>query len=90
MTKVLTIRIPPHLLAQAEAKAARLGMARAKYFRSLIERDLAEKEAKRKHKFASEDLVGCYTSPSPGQSATNARVRQVMRQRLLADRKKHR
>ena len=90
MTRVLTIRIPPDLLSKAEAKAARLGLDRAKYVRGLIEDDLAGKGPKPKHKFASEDLIGCYTSGTPGQSATNARVREVMRQRYLAKRERNR
>jgi len=90
MTKVLTIRIPPALLSQAEAKAARLGVDRAKYVRGLIEEDLARKEPESKHKFASQDLMGSCTSIAPGQSATNALVREVMRARLLARREKNR
>ncbi len=90
MTRVLSIRIPPDLLSKAEARAARLGLDRAKYVRGLIEDDLAGKHPITKHKFASEDLVGCYTSKTPGQSATNARVREVMRQRSLAKRERNR
>ncbi len=88
MTKVLTVRIPPALLCQAEAKAARLGLDRAKYVRGLIEEDLAKKEPKKKHKFASEDLIG---SLSLGEGPyTNQRVRELMRARLLAQREKNR
>ena len=88
MTEVLTIRIAPHLLAQAEAKAARLGLDRAKYVRSLIERDLAEKEPRKKHKFASEDLLGSMSIG--GGPYTNQRVREMMRAKLLAKREKNR
>ena len=90
MTKEITIRIPPRLLARAEAKAALLGLDREKYLLSLVAKDVVEPEPKRKHKFASEHLIGCYTSPVPGESATNARVREVMRQRLLAKRERNR
>jgi hypothetical protein len=92
MTEVLTVRIPPDLLSKAEAKAARLGLDKAKYVRSLIEEDLASDEAGPKRKFVSEDLVGCHESPflGAGASATNGRVREVMRQRLLAKREKNR
>jgi hypothetical protein len=85
MTEVLTVRIPPALLCKAEARAARLGLDRSKYVRSLIEEDLAGEKRKPKHKFASEDLIGsCQTSYLPaGTSATNARVREVMRRRQL-------
>lgn len=93
MSEVLTVRIPPDLLGKAEARAARLGLDRAKYVRSLIEEDLAaEKKKKPKHKFASEDLIGSCQTPylPPGTSATNARVREVMRRRHLEKREKHR
>ena len=87
MTKVLTLRIPPALLCQAEAKAARLGLDRAKYVRGLIEEDLAKKEPKKKHKFASHDLMG---SLSLGEGPyTNQRVRELMRARLLEKREKN-
>ena len=88
MTKVLTVRIPPALLCQAEAKAARLGLDRAKYVRGLIEEDLAKKEPKKKHKFASHDLMG---SLALGEGPyTNQRVRELMRARLLEKREKNR
>jgi hypothetical protein len=90
MTKILTIRIPPALLSQAEAKAARLGIDRAKYVRGLIEEDLAKKEPKKKHKFASEDLAGSCVSLAGGRPATNAVVREMMRRRLLAKRERNR
>ena len=62
--------MPPELLSRAEVKAAQIGVDRAKYVRSLIEEDLAAKGLKPKHKFASEDLVGCYTAETPGLTAT--------------------
>ena len=83
MSEVLTIPLPHRLLAQAEAQAARLGLDRAKYVRRLIEKDVKKTAPRRKHKFASEDLIGSCTSVLDGQPATNARVREVMRQRLL-------
>lgn len=81
MTKVLTVRIPPSLLARAEAKAAALGLDRAKYVRSLIEGDLASGPENRGRGFVSEDLVGIYTAPEPAQSATNASVRERLKRR---------
>lgn len=90
MTKVLTVRMPPALLSKAEARAARLGLDRAKYVRSLIEEDLASESPKKKHVFASEDLIGSCEHERPGDSATNARVREVMRARLLAKRERNR
>ena len=88
MTKVLTIRIPPELLSKAEARAARLGLDRAKYVRGLIEEDLAAKEPARKHRFASADLAGSYVGD--GKPATNARIREMWKQRLVAKREKNR
>jgi hypothetical protein len=90
MTEVLTVRIPPALLCKAEARAAQLGLDRAKYVRSLIEEDLAAARAEKKHRFASEDLIGAYISPVSGDSATNARVREVMKQRQLDKRARSR
>ena len=90
MTKVLTIRMPVDLLNKAEAKAAQLGLDRAKYLRSLIEEDLNSDKAKPKHKFASEDLVGIHTAPVSGQTATNQRAREMMRQRYLEKRERNR
>jgi predicted DNA-binding protein len=86
MTKVLTVRIPPGLLRKAEARAARIGLDRAKYVRNLIEEDVASEKSKLKHKFASEDLIGCYEGD--GRPATNAVVREKMRQHGLAKRER--
>lgn len=89
MTRVLTLRVPPHLLAKADARAARLGLGRARYVRDLIEQDVADGPGTGpSHRFASEDLVGKYTTGLG--SATNSRVREVMRQRLRARREKNR
>lgn len=88
MTQVLSVRIPPALLSKAEARAAQLGLDRAKYLRSLIEDDLASNKSKPKHKFASEDLIGCCVGD--GRSATNSVVREKMRQHGLAKREKNR
>lgn len=90
MTRVLTIRIRPDLLSKAEAKAARQGLDRASYIRGLIEQDLASPDKNEQHRFASEDLIGCYVSETPGQAATNARVREVMRRRHLDRRESNR
>jgi len=77
MTKVLTLRLDPDLLCRAEARAARLGLDRAKYVRLLIEEDLTGTPAETKRKFASEDLAGMYEGS--GRSATNATVREQLR-----------
>jgi len=88
MTKVLTVRVPPELLTRMEARAVSLGLDRAKYVRSLIEEDLVVGPDEGGRKFASEDLVGIYSAPESGGSATNARVRDVMRQRQQEQRGK--
>lgn len=82
MTKVLTVRIAPDLLGKAEARAARLGLDRAKYVRGLIEGDLAQEAESKPHRFGSEDLAGYYTGE--GHSATNAIAREKLRQRVAA------
>lgn len=77
MTKVLTIRLDPELLGKAEARAARLGLDRAKYVRALIEEDLQRDDGSASARFASEDLAGLYDGG--GAPATNKRVRERMR-----------
>ncbi|MFZ4775836.1 MAG: hypothetical protein ACOYM3_10750, partial [Terrimicrobiaceae bacterium] len=82
MTKILTVRLPPDLHDKAEARAARLGLDRAKYVRSLIEEDLSEDNGKKPLSFASEDLVGLY--PGDSSAATNASVRERLKNRALS------
>lgn len=79
MTKVLTIRLHAELLNRAEARAARLGMDRAKYVRSLIEEDLARSSGEVPRRFASEDLAGSYRGS--GRPATNAEARARLHRR---------
>lgn len=88
MTKVLTIRMPVDLLSKAEAKAAQLGLDRAKYLRSLIEEDLRSGATKPAHRFASEDLIG--SVPLGKGPYTNERVREQVRARALAQRERNR
>ncbi len=80
MTKVLTLRMDAELLGKAEARAARLGLDRAKYVRTLIEEDLAEGAGEAPCKFASEDLAGMYEGP--GQAACNAVVRERIQRKI--------
>lgn len=63
----------PVLLEKAEARAARLGVDRAKYVRSLIEEDLAAGGNKPGCGFASSDLAGMYEGG--GKAATNQETR---------------
>ncbi len=79
MTKVLTLRLDPALLEKAEARAARLGLDRAKYVRSLIEEDLATGGQKTGSVFVSSDLAGIYEGG--GKAATNQETRAQMRRR---------
>ncbi len=79
MTKILTVRLDPVLLERAEARAARLGVDRAKYVRSLIEEDLAAGEVAGGSGFTSSDLAGMYEGC--GKAATNQETRERMRRR---------
>ncbi len=88
MTRVLTIRIAPILLAKAEARAHQLGMDRADYVRGLIQRDLVDASRAAPPRFASEDLVGTFRLG--GKSATNERVRARLRTRSVSRREAHR
>ena len=72
MTKVLTIRLTPDLLGKAEARAARMGLDRAKYVRSLIEEDLATGKPHTTRRFASEDLAGMYVGSGQATSPPTA------------------
>jgi hypothetical protein len=89
MTQVLTVRVPPDLLAKADARAAELGIDRGKYVRALIEEDVtsARKERPRR-RFKSESFIG--SVPLRRGPYTNARVRAVVRERLAARGEKNR
>jgi hypothetical protein len=87
MSRVLTVRITPELLAKTEERAVQLGLDRAGYVRSLIEQDLKSSRSSRR-RFASEDLVGAFRLG--GESATNDRVRDRMRRRGRKKRETHR
>ncbi|HAB18080.1 MAG TPA: hypothetical protein PLX89_01050 [Verrucomicrobiota bacterium] len=84
MSRVLTVRVAPHLLAKAEARAVQLGLDRAGYVRNLIERDLETSNGQSRRPFASEDLVGAFELG--GGSATNQRVREVLSRRSRSKR----
>lgn len=85
MTQVLTVRVPPELMAEADARAADLGLDRGKYVRTLIEQDVAEsRQRPRKRKFVSEDFIG--SIPLGEGPYTNARVRAIVKSRLKRSR----
>ncbi|MFZ9938339.1 MAG: hypothetical protein ACO3JG_14975 [Luteolibacter sp.] len=69
----------PVLLEKAEARAARLGMDRAKYVRSLIEEDLESTAKKTGSAFVSSDLAGLYEGS--GRAASNSETRARMRRK---------
>jgi hypothetical protein len=88
MTRVLTVRIRPELLAKAEARAAELGLDRGKYVRELIAQDVGQSAGGSRRKFSSEDFIG---SVSLGAGPyTNRRVRAAVRARLAGKREKNR
>jgi hypothetical protein len=89
MTQVLTVRVPPELVAKADARAAQLGLDRGKYVRALIEQDVvAGDAAKRARAFASEDFIG--SVPLRRGPYTNRRVRSLVRERLTRTREEDR
>ena len=89
MTQVLTVRVPPDLIAKADRRAAELGLDRGKYVRSLIEQDVTATAKRRsKRTFVSEDFIG--SVPLARGPYTNRRVRVIVRERLRANREKDR
>jgi predicted DNA-binding protein len=87
MASILTLRLPPAKLARVDRRAAELGRDRSAYVRALIDQDLERPADNRRHKFASEDLIGAFDT---GQgTADNATVRRLVRQRLRQRREKH-
>lgn len=89
MTQVLTVRIPPDLMAKAAARAAQLGLDRGKYVRALIEEDvIAGAKERRTRRFASEGFIG--STPIGRGPYTNRRVRAIVRERLAAVREANR
>jgi hypothetical protein len=89
MTNVLTVRVPPELMAKADARAAQLGLDRGKYVRSLLEQDLADSAQERKPwRFASESFIG--STPLGRGPYTNRRVHRIVRERFSTRREKNR
>src|SRR5439155_609746 len=75
MAAILTVRLSPSKLAKVDRRAAELGRDRSGYVRSLIEQDLEQPAQGQRHKFASRDLIGAF---STGQgTAHNATVRRL-------------
>ena len=89
MTQVLTVRVPPDLLAKADARAAQLGLDRGKYVRALIEQDVvAGARERRRRRFASEEFIG--SMPLGRGPYTNRRVRAIVARRLSRGREEDR
>jgi hypothetical protein len=78
MTRVLTLRVRPELLAKTEARATQLGLDCGKYVRDLMERDLKEMKPGARA-FASEDFIG--SVPLGEGPYDNRRVRETVRTR---------
>lgn len=88
MTRPFSLRARPSLIAAIDARAARLGQDRTKYILTLVERDLSEEKKPRRHKFASYNLIGAFsTGTGP---ATNENTRRIIAQRLKERREKNR
>jgi hypothetical protein len=89
MTEVLSVRVPPDLLAKADERAAQLGLDRGKYVRSLIEQDLTEgAKDRRRRTFSSESFIA--SVPLARGPYTNRRVRVIVREQLAGRREKDR
>jgi len=89
MTQVLTVRVPPDLLAKADERAAQLGLDRGKYVRGLIEQDVTAGAGERRRRaFSSESFIG--SVPLGRGPYTNRRVRAIVRERLTGRREKNR
>jgi hypothetical protein len=80
MTKIFSVRARPSVIAAIDARAAKLGQDRSKYMLSLVRQDLAEDQAPRRHRFASEDLIGSIRTGL--EIGDNATIRKIARQRL--------
>jgi hypothetical protein len=88
MSTVITVRVKPEELPKIDGRAAQLGQDRSGYVRHLIAEDLKTARKPKRHRFASEDLVGCISTGI--KCGDNATIRTVIRNRLLARGEKHR
>ena len=80
MANILTIRLAPSKLAKVDRRAAELGRDRSGYILALIEQDLGRPPTQRRHKFASEDLVGEFDTNQG--TADRTTLRRLARLRL--------
>jgi hypothetical protein len=71
MTKPFSLRAKPSVIADIDARAAKLGQNRTQYIMSLLRRDLIDDKMPGRHRFASEDLIGSMrTGLKTGDNAT--------------------
>jgi hypothetical protein len=80
MTKPFSLRARPSLIEAIDARAAQLGQDRTKYILALVEDDLSRQKTGHRHKFASDDLIGCVSTGI--KSGDNATIRRLVRQRM--------
>jgi hypothetical protein len=89
MTQVLTVRVPPELIAKADERAAQLGLDRGKYVRALIEQDvIAGAKRTGRRRFASEAFIG--SVPLGRGPYTNRSVRAIVKERTATRREEDR
>lgn len=88
MTRPFSVRARPSLISAIDSRAAQLGQDRSKYILTLVERDLSGAKKPRKHKFASHDLIGSFSTGI--KSGDNATIRRIIRQRLDEKNRRHR
>lgn len=78
MTKLLSIRVKPEILAAIDERSGELGRNRSQYILDLIQNDIGK--AKSRRRFSSEDLLGSLrTGISAGDNST---VRDLITKRL--------
>ena len=80
MTKPFSVRARPSVIADIDARAAKLGQNRTKYILSLVQRDLVDDKKPRGLQFASEDLIGSMRTGL--KAGDNATVRRLARRSL--------
>lgn len=80
--------MPLKTVAQLDRRAAQAGRKRSVYIRDLIDEDLRAGPQRRKHVFASDDLVGCVDSGI--KSSRKTALRKIIRERVRAHYEKNR
>jgi hypothetical protein len=78
MTSSVSFRAGVERRAKIDRRAAQLGLDRTRYMIALVDRDLENEAAPEKHRFASEDFIGCVSLG--GNASNNAAVRRALQQ----------